>query len=386
MTGLSSAGFTPKTLAEITEDIQVRLRSTFGSGVDTTTDEVLMQIVNAFALELEELWNGALLQYDFLNPNNAEGIALDNIGAITNTPRLAGSKSTVTVNITGTQGSVIPANFIRSVQDTGDQFQTTESNVLPVVGSQPLVITMEALEDGPIPCIAGTLNQGSLPAGVTAMTNPTDATLGSLDETDEEYRVNRASRLISIGAATVPAIKAALLTVSGVTAVTVFENDTDVTDTSLVPNLPPHSIRALVLGGADQDIIDMIGIKKGAGTYTDGTTSGTYTDPADGQTFPIRFSRVTEIDIYVTVTVTSKDSNYPATGDQDIEDAILALTWEVGEDVILPKLQNAVTSIPGIITYTLYFDTSATPTTDTTITIQPTEQADFDSTRTIVSS
>ena len=389
MTGLSSTGFEAKTLPVILEDIATRLKATFGSGTDTTVDEVVMLIVDAIAIEIKENWNGAQLQYDFLNPANAEGIPLDNIGAITNTPRLAGSKSTVAVDITGIQGSVIAANFLRSVDDTGDQFQTTESNVLPIVGSQPLQITMEALGDGPIPAVAGTLNQGSLPAGVTTMTNPTDAALGSFDETDEEYRVGRKSRLASIGAATVVAIKAALLTVSGVNVngVEVFENDTDVTRIDLTPALGPHSIRALVSGGADQDIIDSLGAKKGAGTFTDGTITGTFTDPTDGQTFTIRFSRVTDIEMYVTVSVLTFDSSYgdgtPANGDAAIKAAILALTWSVGEDVTLPKLQNAVTSIPGIITYTLFFDDAITPTTDTTVVIAEGEQGDFDTSRTI---
>jgi len=242
---------------------------------------------------------------------------------------------------------------------------------------------MTALNDGPVAAIAGTLNQGTLPSGVTIMINPTDAELGTNDETDEEYRIGLTSRLAALGAGTVPAIKAALLTVLGVNTVAVFENDTDLTNAN---GLPPHSIRALVQGGADQDIIDTLGVKKGAGTYTDGTVSGTYTDPTDGQTFTINFSRSTDIAIYVTVNVTIKDGNYPGTGDQDIEDAILALTWELGEDVTKPKLQNAITSIPGIIDYDLFFGTTITPVTDTPITIANFELADFDSTRTTVTS
>lgn len=383
MAGLTSTGFTGKSLSEILEAIKSRDRSFFGSGIDTNTDSAIMNFNTPIAIEIEECWEAVRLIYEFLNPNAAEGIALDNIGAITNTPRIEGAKSTVVVQATGTAGSTIPQFFKRSVQNTGAIFQTLESYVLPVVGSQPLEFTMEALDDGPTTAVAGTLNVGSLPAGVTSIVNAVDAIPGSFDETDEEYRVSRKERLAATGAATVVAIKSALLGVASVTSVAVFENDTDALD---VNGLPPHSIRALVSGGTDQDIIDSLGIKKGAGTYTDGTTSGTYTDPVDGQTFPIRFSRVTTVDIYIDVVVTSKDSNYPVTGDQDIEDAILALTWDVGEDVVLPKLQNAVTSVPGIISYTLYFAKTATPLVDVTIPIAIDEQALFDSSRTNVSS
>lgn len=385
MSGLTAAGFQAKTLDEILTAVKARLRSSYGSGVDTDTDEVVMVTLLPIILELVEVWQGSQGLYDFLNKLNAEGVSLDNLGAIINIPRLSGIKSTVVVEATGTEGSIIPVNFIRSVEDTNEPFQTLESFTLPAAGSQPFDISMSALNDGPVASVAGTLNQGTLPSGVTILINTVDAVVGTFDETDEEYRIGLAARLAALGAGTVLAIKAALLTISGVNSAAVFENDTDITDGD---GLPPHSIRALVEGGADQDIWDTLGVKKGAGTFTDGTEVGTFTDPADGQTFPMRFSRPTLISIYVDVVVTSKDATYPGTGDADIEAAILAEgdLFELADDVILPRLQSAVTSVPGIITYTLFFDTSATPLVDVTIPISTIEKADFDSSRTNVSS
>lgn len=388
MSGLTVDGFSAKQLSEIIEDVKGRLRSSFGSGVETDLDSAVMVTLLPILLELEELWQSAQGLYDFLNKNNAEGVSLDNLGAILNIPRLSGAKSTVDVEVEGNEGAVIPVGTQRSVEDTLEVFQTTQSFTLPAVGSQPLTIEMSAINDGPIAAVAGTLNIGILPSGITSMINTTDAELGSFDETDEEYKIGLTTRLAQLAAGTVVAIKAALLALTSsppINSVTVFENDTDTIDADL---LPPHSIRALVEGGADQDIIDTLGVKKGAGTFTDGTVSGTFTDPADGQTFPIRFSRPDLIEIYVAVVVTVKDSNYPVDGDDQIEAAILATgdTYILGEDVSKPKLQNAVTSIPGILDYTLFFDTSVTPTTDTTITIATFERADFDSSRTTVSS
>jgi len=382
MAGLTSTGFEAKRFNDILEAIKTRLRSTFGSGIDTNEDEIVMQIVNPVALEIEESWGSKLL-YDAMNPAAAEGPALDNVGAITATKRLEGSKSTVLVNATGNEFATIPVGFQRGVQDTGELFENLILRTLPAVGSQPLQFTMESIDEGPIAAIANTLNQGSLPSGITDVVNPGDATLGTLDETDEEYRISRKVRLQALGAGTVVSIKAALLEVSGVTSVSILENDTSLYDAN---GQAPHSIRCIILGGADQDIIDVIGATKAAGTGTVGTESGTFTDPVDSQTFPINFDRVTEIDIYVDVVVTSKGTSYPVTGDQDIEDAILALIWEPGGDVTLPTLQNAVTSIPGILAYTLFFDTSATPVVDVTISIDTDELADFDSTRIGVSS
>lgn len=383
MAGLTPSGFSAKTFDEILESIKGRLRSTFGSGVATNEDEIVMQIVNPIAIEIEEVWQGTELVYDNQNPAAAERIGLDNIGAITGTKRLPGTNSTVVVQASGTEGATIAVGFQRSVQDTLDIFATSELQTLPAVGLQPLEFTMTALDVGVIACLAGNLNQGSLPSGVTSIVNAVDAATGTLAETDEEYRVSRKDRLQALGAGTVVAIKAALRDdVSGVTDAFVTENDTDVT----VGALTPHTIRCVVSGGADQDIIDTIGITKAAGTGTIGAISGTFTDPDDGQEFTINYDRITEIDIWVTADVTSKDATYPADGDDQIEAALLALTWDIEEDVVLPKIQNAVTSIPGILTYTVFFDTSSGPSTTTPITISATEQAAFDSSRIVITS
>ena len=384
MAGLTASGFTAKTLNEIAEDVKARWRPVFGSGVDTSTDSALVNVGNPIFTEIREVWEGMLLLYGFLNPNDAEGIALDNIGAITNTPRIGGTRSTVTVQAEGNEGAVIPSGFQLSVQDTGVIFETLAEQTLPAVGSQPLEFTMRALDDGPLQAISGTLNVGGLPSGVTSIVNNVDATLGTLDETDEQYRIGRKTRLAALGAGTVAAIRSEILSVTGVTAATILENDTDITDSN---GVPPHSFIALVTGGAGQDIIDAIGRKKGAGTGTAGDVSGTYTDET-GQEFTIRFQRESAVSIYVAVTITEKTTSYPVNGDDLIVQNIIAYeaTLNAGDDVVLPPLQNAVTSVPGIVSYTLFFDTAPSPTTDTPVIIAFDERADFDSTRITVSS
>ncbi len=384
MAGLTPEGWTPKTFSEILQSITDNIRTAFGSGTETTVDAIIMQIIDPIALEIAEPWEGSGLIYDQMNPNAAEGVSLDNVGAITNTPRVSGAKSTVIVQASGTEGATIPVNFQRGVETTNKLFETLQEFTLPAVGLQPLEFQMSALEDGEVQAIAGTLNQGSLPAGVTTMINAVDAVLGSLDETDEEYRVGRIERLSAFGSSTIPAIKAAILSVANVASATVLENVDDVVD---VNGIPPHNFRAIVTGTfISQDVIDAIGSKKPAGIRSDGAISGTFTDPTDGQTFTIRYSTATSILMYYAVVITSKTAEYPVNGDTIIEDNLLALDWELGEDVVLPKLQSTVTVVPGIVAYTLFFGTSDNPVTDTTVVINADEEPLFDSTRTDITS
>jgi hypothetical protein len=96
------------------------------------------------------------------------------------------------------------------------------------------------------------------------------------------------------------AIFAAINNVANVTRFTVYENDTDVNDAN---GQGPHSIYAVVQGGAAQDIVNAIGGTKSPGTTTLGTTSGTFIDQ-NGVPDVIRYYQLTLVTITVVVNIT----------------------------------------------------------------------------------
>jgi hypothetical protein len=73
----------------------------------------------------------------------------------------------------------------------------------------------------------------------------------------------------------IESISAAVGEVANVTRFFVYENDTDVNDAN---GQGPHSIYAVIQGGAVQDIVNAIGRTKSPGTTTLGTTSGVFVD------------------------------------------------------------------------------------------------------------
>ncbi len=382
MSGLDSTGFTPKTFAEIKASIDTVMKPTLGAGVATDSDSLYANIRNVFALELALAWEAQESIYNQRGINLAEGVQLDNEASVVGVQRVGASFSVVGVDVEGSQSTVIPVGTQLNVSSTGKIFQTTTEHTLPAVGSQPLAITMQAIEKGAIVCLSGELT-GTLPIGVTSMTNPLDATVGDAQETDEEFRVAYPTRLARIGGASIPAITAELESVANVTSALLRENVTDIIDTN---NLLPHSFQAIVSGGTDEDVAQALFDKKAAGIATNGAESEVIV--FNGQNFTLNFDRPTDILIYITVDILTVDSLlFPVNGNVVIEDNILAYgdTLVADNDVLLAKLQQSITSVPGILTYTLKFDTITPPVNQTiNIAIDLDEVADFDSTRTIV--
>ena len=126
-----------------------------------------------------------------------------------------------------------------------------------------------AIESGPILALAGTLTTIETPIdGWSTVTNANNGTPGRAVESDSELRIRRAQSLQVGGAGTVEAIRSRLLEqVDDVSAVTIIENRTDAVD---IDGRPAHSFEAVVSGGIDQDIANMLWLVKPAGIETHG--------------------------------------------------------------------------------------------------------------------
>ena len=115
-----------------------------------------------------------------------------------------------------------------------------------------------------------------------------------------------------------------------------------------------------------------------------GSTSVVVLDQ-NGDPFTINFSRPTDVEIYLELDLET-DDDFPTTGIQDVEDAVLAYgaALRIGQDVIVigsESLTAAVSAIPGITDIVTRIGTAPGPTLDDNIVIQPNEIAAFDSTR-----
>jgi len=242
----------------------------------------------------------------------------------------------------------------------------------------------ESVLNGPIQALDGAINTiATAVSGINRVENADDAVLGRLTETDPEVRIRADESLAILGAATSAAIRAKLLDITGVTFAQVFQNVTDFTDTN---GLPPHSIRAVVSGGADNDIFNTLFIEAvSAGIFMDGTETTTIIDNA-GEPQPVAFSRPATVNIFVDAgngLTTNSDpvqgTVFPANGSDLIIAALIAIPFQLGGDVWPSLIKGAIDSVDGVITSDPEFDITPAPTNKATIVIPSTDLAVIDS-------
>lgn len=184
--------------------------------------------------------------------------------------------------------------------------------------------------------------------GVVAVNNLSAGSAGRLEESDFALYQRYHLGVWGNGAGTVEAIYANLSQISGVTALRVYENDTDQT----VNGMPKRSLYIVVKGGLDTDIAAALLKFKPLGIGTHGKTAVTVRD-SQNQPHLIRFSRPTKCYIWLKVTIeTFVDEGEMAKAGYiaRVLENILAYGAQlgVGSDVIHQRLIAAAISVSGV--------------------------------------
>lgn len=307
--GLQSTGFVVMDYNTIVNNINADQQAAFGADFDVAPSTPNGIVTGIFASKLSALWQQLGAVYASQYPNGATSTALDQLAQLTGVRRLVATQGAVTASITGTPGTLLKDGYANTRIKNSGNASLWYMNVGPGNGSQLTIPSSSsttagflAAITGAIASTAGTLTIIDTPiSGWTAVTNPTDATLGAAVETDAALRVRRFNLLASQGKGTLDAILANVLQVSGVSAAVVLENYTQVTDSN---NTPSHGIQCVVLGGADSNVAQAIWNAKDAGISAYGTSSATALDSISG-TRVVAFTRPTQLTAYVSVTATT---------------------------------------------------------------------------------
>lgn len=378
--GISSTGFKTKRLDQLLEELNAEVKSIFGDNFNVSPESPDGQINGVISESNANLWELAQESYNAFNPSAATGVTLSNLVQLNGITRLPATSSRVQLSITGTAGTVIPAGSLVSTSDTGDQFSTEQAITLDGAGNGSVFAS--AVNTGPITALAGTVTEIDTPiTGWSSVTNSADAQAGTDEETDVELRARRERSVARDAQSIVDAIFAGVANVAGVTQTVVLENDTNVTDSN---GLPPHSFQVIVVGGVDEDIGDIIWLKKPAGVLSFGTTTTQIID-SQGIAHDISFSRPTTVDIYVEVDITTFPE-YPANGDDLIKQAIVDYAngelingrgFSLSDDVIYTRLYTPINSVQGHEITDLKIGISPNPTGTSNISISATEISNF---------
>lgn len=350
--GLTSTGYVAKTVDDILTELAEAQRAAPSLGPDIRTDaeSLLGQMNGIMATQLRGLWELGEAVYLARTSRGASCAALDELAKLTGRYRLPATQGTVTLSVTLNAGVTLPAgNVVHVDGDPTNRWVTLAP--APNPGGVPAAILVAARAEtaGRYVANAGTLTVIATPySGWTGATNTLDAVPGRALESDPALRQRRDRVIRAGGSSPVDAIREALLRVTDVLQVSVFENDTDDT----VGTLPPHSVEAVVTGGTTQAVAEALFAAKGGGIYTQGELSALVVD-ASGTYHVVRFSRPAEVLVYVAITVERDASRYA--GDTAVKAAVVAAVEALlaGDNVRLSALSRSTLAVAGVADVTV---------------------------------
>lgn len=293
---------TSDTLDEVREEYL----TAFGRDLDVSpeTPQGVLITAETKARDAVIINNAALANQ--INPNQAGGIFLDAIWALTGGTRVRATPSRLRdVILTGRPSTVVPAGTRARVSDDGAIFALTTSVILDKNGQA--ICHFQAIDNGPISVAQYALNTIVTPVlGLETVSNPTAAELGKAEESDQRARSRRRKTLALQGVALPEAIISGLYDatqINGVKSLSFRENVTHQPVSFDGVTLKPHSIYACVDGGHDKDVGAMLLQKKSLGCGWNGKIKVDVVEPHSGQIYPVYFDRPKLVTIWAKVTI-----------------------------------------------------------------------------------
>lgn len=343
--GIDEAGIHVPSYEDIRDRLTDRFKGIFGDDIYLGTDTQDYQAIAEFADITDDVMGLLVDVFSSRNPDYATGVALDYMLSINGIRRLLATKSTSVLTVTGSNGTVIPSGS--RVQDLqGNLWETVSSVTIPGAGTT--TVNIRAVVAGAIVASTNTITRIMSPiTGWVSATNLEDALPGRNLETDAEVRARRLASVSNSAVSTMEALQGSVAAVNGVLKSRIYENSSSSTS---IDNIPAHCICAVVLGGQEQDIANVVFNKKSPGCGTYGNKTCTVVD-VYGQNNTVKFTRPDQAEISVNVTIkafNSYSSEVEARIKSNVADYINKLP--IGEDINVGMIYAAVISANESIT------------------------------------
>ena len=376
MAGVTEQGFTVKSAAEITADLDAKFVGTFGSQFDTSAESPDGQLIGIVAKLLEDVWQQAEGAYNAYSPSNAYGVGLDKVAEINGITRITNLPTSVAITFSGTAGTVVPAGYIVKTVD-GLEFATVAVAVIPAI------VTAKCTTQGAIKILANEVHVLTTAiAGLTSATNLEPGITGIVREEDPAFRARRENSTISRGTSSIDAIYEGVKSLN-LPYIAIIENTTSAT----VDGVPANSFLVVVEGGTPAEVSQVIYDNKPQGITSYGSIV-TVVNDSKGYPHNIGISRPTPIDISVTTSIT----NLPGASVDSatlVKAAIVDYVnnLNISEDVYWSYFFSAILEVvPNIKINSLQIKFTVGGTFDTTdLVITPQQRARTDASKVVVS-
>lgn len=343
---IDQTGITLEPQTQIVADLVAAYQAIYGPDINVDSNSPDGQLINIQAQAISDLNQLALDTYNGFSIANSYGERLDQLVALNDLARIAGTNTKASVQVTVTIAQTIPgldqtasAPFTVS-DDAGNQFQLLASAVIGSPGTSTLVF--QAVNVGKVQTTANTITKIVTPtAGITAVNNSSVSSdiLGVDEETDSQLKIRHARSFALASTGPSDSLEAAIKGVANVIDAYVVENNTG----STVNTIPANSIWIIVNGGTAAGVATAIYAKKSPGCGMKGSITQAVARP-NGSTFTAKWDAALVQPLYVKFSIIWIGP--PTMADADIQTALSnALIYRLGQNPTIADVLTAMRAI-----------------------------------------
>jgi hypothetical protein len=290
-------------------------KAIYGANINLDGNSPDAQMINLFAQAKMDLLEIVANVYASFDPNQANGVVLDQRVTINGIKRLGATTTRTYVDVTTDRIITLPgkdtSNNPFTISDGSGTKFSLEATTTTISGLNSLIFS--AVETGIVQTIIGALTTiETITLGVITVNNSASPfAKGVNEETDVQLRARRQISVSLSAVGAVDATQAAISNLAGVTDAIVYENTTSDVD---VYGTNPHSIWAVVDGGDSADIANAIYAKRNAGCGMRGEINEPIVQ-LNGLIFMVHYDRPIYQNLYISIEVTSLNINHTIDSD-----------------------------------------------------------------------
>ena len=340
MATLTETGIQIERLNDIVKRFEDGFRQIYGQNIDLSADTPDGQMVGILAqikMDIEELAENIYRQLD---PDVATGSWLEQRVAYAGLMRRGASYSYLrSVILTGEPNTHLYSGIVVSDQNKVRWVLTSDIQ-LDSNGSGRADFRSEQLGSFNL-AKNTTLTIETVTLGLTNAVTLENAEVGVEEETDAQLRERFLFSRTKNAQNSAEAITAKIAALSDIKQVRVLENNTAQLDAL---GVEPHSLDVIVYGGDDEEIANVIYQNKGAGVGLQGNTLINL--KKDGETRPIRFDKVSLVDIQISMRCVRYEDFTDIDKDQ-IKKLLANQVFNIGQSVSLSRLYSPINQVGG---------------------------------------
>lgn len=154
MAGMTDEGLSVKRLNDVIDSLKENAVPIFqdlvapGDIVDTSDSSTIGRIIGLISPSFADLWEAIQEVYWAYDINSAEGIALDNLGALTGIPRRGDIATQADVYVEGNIGTNIQAGYVVKSVTSGQMYNIGGGTIISSFNSIGVGITFSVIQDG----------------------------------------------------------------------------------------------------------------------------------------------------------------------------------------------------------------------------------------------